>query len=87
MKEQATMKHPESNALARRQQAARRIGGRLEGERLGRRIARGGGQIVGAVRAAVEREAGEQRQHFQTQDFREGVAAMAQRRDPVFGRH
>lgn len=43
--------------------------------------------LVEAVRAAVEREAGEQRQHFQTQDFREGVAAMAQRRDPVFGRH
>ena len=43
--------------------------------------------LVETVRAAVEREAGEQRQHFQTQDFREGVAAMAQRRDPVFGRH
>jgi len=43
--------------------------------------------LVDAVRAAVEREAGEQRIHFQTRDFREGVAAMAQRRDPVFGRH
>jgi enoyl-CoA hydratase/carnithine racemase len=42
--------------------------------------------LVESVRAAVEREAGEQRQHFQTSDFREGVAAMAQRREPVFGR-
>jgi enoyl-CoA hydratase/carnithine racemase len=43
--------------------------------------------LVDAVRAAVEREAGEQRLHFQTRDFREGVAATAQRREPVFGRH
>jgi len=43
--------------------------------------------LVEAVRAAVEREAGEQRLHFQTLDFREGVAATAQRREPVFGRH
>lgn len=43
--------------------------------------------LVDAVRAAVEHEAGEQRQHFQTRDFREGIAATAQRREPVFGRH
>ena len=34
----------------------------------------------------AEREAGEQRLHFQTSDFREGIAATAQRRDPVFQR-
>ncbi|KPU97272.1 hypothetical protein APR52_11390 [Variovorax paradoxus] len=50
MKEQATMKHPESNALARRQQAARRIGGRLEVQGLGIGYRRADGEIVGAVR-------------------------------------
>lgn len=43
--------------------------------------------LVASVRAAVEREAGEQKQHFQTADFREGIAAMAQRREPDFKRH
>lgn len=43
--------------------------------------------LLDAVRAAVEHEAHEQRRHFQTRDFREGVAAMAQRRAPVFERH
>jgi enoyl-CoA hydratase/carnithine racemase len=42
--------------------------------------------LVDAVRAAVEREASEQALHFQTSDFREGIAATAQRRDPVFQR-
>jgi enoyl-CoA hydratase/carnithine racemase len=42
--------------------------------------------LADAVRAAVEHEAGEQRQHFQTRDFREGIAATAQRREPVFQR-
>jgi len=42
--------------------------------------------LVESVRAAVGREAGEQGHHFQTSDFREGITAMAQRREPVFGR-
>ena len=50
MKEQATMKHPESNTLARRQQGARRIGGRLEVQGLGIGYRRADGEIVGAVR-------------------------------------
>ena len=40
--------------------------------------------LAEAVAAAVEREATEQEQHFPMADFREGVAAMAQRRAPVF---
>ena len=40
--------------------------------------------LAQAVAAAVEREASEQEQHFATADFREGVAAMAERRVPLF---
>lgn len=43
--------------------------------------------LLASVSAAVEREASEQQQHFQTSDFREGIAAMAQRREPVFGHY
>jgi 2-(1,2-epoxy-1,2-dihydrophenyl)acetyl-CoA isomerase len=41
--------------------------------------------LVDAVRAAVEREATEQVRLQQTADFREGVRASAERRQPVFG--
>lgn len=44
-------------------------------------------ELTDAVRAAVEREAAQQREHFKTADFREGIAAAAQRRTPVFLRH
>jgi enoyl-CoA hydratase/carnithine racemase len=40
--------------------------------------------LVGQIRAAVGREAGEQRELFQTADFREGVAAAAERRPASF---
>ncbi|MGE4242461.1 enoyl-CoA hydratase/isomerase family protein [Ramlibacter sp.] len=40
--------------------------------------------LAEAVQAAVEREAAEQDKHFAMADFREGVAAMAERRAPVF---
>jgi 2-(1,2-epoxy-1,2-dihydrophenyl)acetyl-CoA isomerase len=41
--------------------------------------------LVGAVRAAVDREATEQLRLQQTADFREGVRASAERRQPAFG--
>jgi 2-(1,2-epoxy-1,2-dihydrophenyl)acetyl-CoA isomerase len=41
--------------------------------------------LVDAVRAAVEREATEQVRLQQTADFREGVRASAERRQPAFG--
>ena len=40
--------------------------------------------LVEAIEQAVEREGRLQAIHFQTADFKEGVAATAQRRDPVF---
>lgn len=40
--------------------------------------------LVEAIRSAVARESVEQNAHFKTADFREGVAAMAARRDPAF---
>ena len=43
--------------------------------------------LVASISAAVEREASEQQHHFQTSDFREGIAALAQRREPIFRHH
>ncbi|GAA5236791.1 enoyl-CoA hydratase/isomerase family protein [Verticiella sediminum] len=40
--------------------------------------------LADAVAAALQREADLQARHFATSDFREGVAAMAERRLPVF---
>ncbi|MEB0011051.1 enoyl-CoA hydratase/isomerase family protein [Glaciimonas sp. Cout2] len=40
--------------------------------------------LAALVEAAMGREAEEQDKHWLTQDFKEGVAAMAARRDPVF---
>ena len=40
--------------------------------------------LAEAVREATEREAALQAEHFETQDFIEGVAAMTARREPVF---
>lgn len=40
--------------------------------------------LVDQIREAVEREAGEQRRLFRTADFREGVAAAAERRSAAF---
>jgi enoyl-CoA hydratase/carnithine racemase len=42
------------------------------------------GNLADLVQAATEHEAAEQQLHFATEDFREGVAAMAQRRAPAF---
>ena len=42
------------------------------------------GDLAGRVRAATDREAAEQNRLRQTADWREGVAAMAQRRPPRF---
>jgi enoyl-CoA hydratase/carnithine racemase len=42
------------------------------------------GDLAQRVRAATEREAGEQTKLFATADFREGVAAAAERRPPRF---
>jgi hypothetical protein len=42
------------------------------------------GDLAGQVRAATVREAAEQNRLRETADFREGVAAMAQRRPPRF---
>lgn len=47
-----------------------------------RRTLRAG--LAELVAAAVDREATEQEQHFLTADFAEGIAAMAERRTPVF---
>ena len=40
--------------------------------------------LVEQIRIAVARESAEQNAHFKTADFREGVAAMAARREPQF---
>jgi enoyl-CoA hydratase/carnithine racemase len=40
--------------------------------------------LVDAIRVAVARESTEQNAHFLTADFKEGVAAMAARREPQF---
>ena len=45
------------------------------------------GRLADEVQAATEHEAAEQQLHFATEDFREGVAAMAQRRPPTFKGH
>lgn len=42
------------------------------------------GNLADLVQAATEHEAAEQQLHFATEDFREGVVAMAQRRAPAF---
>lgn len=42
------------------------------------------GTLVDQIRVAVARESTEQNAHFKTADFREGVAAMAARREPKF---
>jgi enoyl-CoA hydratase/carnithine racemase len=43
--------------------------------------------LADAVAAIVDHELSEQQQHFQTEDFKEGVKAMSERRLPVFRRH
>jgi enoyl-CoA hydratase/carnithine racemase len=40
--------------------------------------------LVDAIRVAVAHESTEQNLHFMTADFREGVSAMAARREPQF---
>jgi enoyl-CoA hydratase/carnithine racemase len=40
--------------------------------------------LVDQIRLAVARESLQQNQHFQTEDFKEGVAATAARRPPLF---
>ncbi|HEY6354138.1 MAG TPA: enoyl-CoA hydratase-related protein, partial [Burkholderiaceae bacterium] len=40
--------------------------------------------LVEQIRSAVAHESLQQNAHFKTADFREGVAAMAARRDPQF---
>jgi enoyl-CoA hydratase/carnithine racemase len=42
------------------------------------------GDVVEKIRSAVARESSEQTWQFKTPDFKEGVAAMAERRDPNF---
>ena len=42
--------------------------------------------LADAVAAIVDHELSEQQRHFETEDFKEGVKAMAERRLPVFGR-
>lgn len=42
------------------------------------------GDRAALVRQAIEREIAEQRIHFQTDDFREGIRAAHERRPPVF---
>lgn len=41
-------------------------------------------KLADQVEAVMVREAAEQDKHWQSEDFKEGVAAMAERRDPVF---
>jgi enoyl-CoA hydratase/carnithine racemase len=45
------------------------------------------GDLAERVRAATEREQAEQHRLMQTEDFKEGVRAAAERRDPKFGGH
>jgi enoyl-CoA hydratase/carnithine racemase len=40
--------------------------------------------LIEQIRTAVARESTEQNAHFKSADFREGVAAMAARREPLF---
>jgi enoyl-CoA hydratase/carnithine racemase len=40
--------------------------------------------LADAIAAATDHELAEQERHFQTEDFKEGVKAMAERRLPVF---
>jgi len=40
--------------------------------------------LVEQIRSAVAHESAQQNAHFKTADFREGVAAMAARREPQF---
>ena len=40
--------------------------------------------LADAVAAITDHELSEQQQHFQTEDFKEGIAAMAERRPPAF---
>jgi enoyl-CoA hydratase/carnithine racemase len=42
--------------------------------------------LADRIAAATDHELEEQEQHFQTEDFKEGVKAMAERRLPVFSR-
>lgn len=42
------------------------------------------GTLAEQVQAAMAREASEQDKHWASEDFKEGVAAMAERREPVF---
>lgn len=42
------------------------------------------GTLADQVQAAMAREASEQDKHWQSEDFKEGVAAMSERREPVF---
>ena len=42
--------------------------------------------LVEQLRAAVTRESSEQYQQFKTEDFKEGVRAMTERRPPNFQR-
>ena len=43
--------------------------------------------LADQIRLAVARESAEQHCHFETEDFQEGIRAMAERRDPVFHGH
>ena len=40
--------------------------------------------LLEAIRAAVAHESVEQNRHFKSEDFKEGISAMAERRDPAF---
>jgi enoyl-CoA hydratase/carnithine racemase len=40
--------------------------------------------LVEQIRSMVAHESMQQTQHYQTEDFKEGIAASAARREPVF---